>query len=180
MIGKTVSFGETSTHTVETVPQDCKGDVWYTGRELQELNREEVLRTKEVALSQGNNKAALETADLSWRGLESLQKGKSREGKIFQNINAVVLEYRRQMIDFGSVDEEDLRHISKAHSRNHRIKARKMGSKDAEAAQQEFNVKPKYSGKFAWFHKELAAFRVRQLRVFPSQECCKTHKCPSA
>lgn len=159
MVQKTVSFGESSTYTVPLVQQEEKPDVWYTGNELHFLNIRELEQTKAAASSSGKGKSAMETSELSWRGLESIQKGYSREDKIYQNVHAVVQEHKRQ-IYFGNVDGEDLRQIAKAHSRKDRIKARKMGTKDAEAA-----TTPKSCIKFGWFHKEVAAFRARQRRV---------------
>ena len=168
---KTVSFGESSIHEVELVAPQFRKRVWYNGAELQMLNYNEVEQTKKAEI--GLSKAAFERAELSWRGLESIQKGYSREDKIYQNVHTVVREYKRQILEFGNVDDEDLRQIAKAHSRRDRIKARKMGTKDAEAVSN-----PKSGSKFGWFHKELAAFRARQHRVsaLPSTKLTCSHR----
>lgn len=162
MIRKTVSFGETSTHTIALVPQEYKNQVWYSGKELQFLNIREVELTKATATATGNNKSTMAQADLSWRGIESIQKGYSKEEKIWFSVHTVVSEYKRQLEYFGNVDGEELRQIAKAHSRRDRVKARKTGSKDAEASQKMESGKPCQCRQFAWFHKEMAAFRARR------------------
>ncbi|CAB9526115.1 hypothetical protein (Partial), partial [Seminavis robusta] len=129
--GKQVSFGESTTHTVESVPSDCKSAVWYNGRQLQIKVSQEITRAKLCPKKQ------LEESELSWRGLENYQKGYSCEEKALKHTRAVVKEYRSQVVEFGDCDLEDLRDVAKAHSKADRVKARKMGVKDAEAARKQ-------------------------------------------
>jgi hypothetical protein len=161
---KKVSFGETSTLLVETVPVAMHSSVWYTASELHKINREEVSRTKSCYESSNGSKASLELAELSWRGMEHVLKGYSREERIQLHLVSVVREYDSlaQVLGKEYVPQE-LRMFSKAFSKADRVRARKRGVQDAAAAEKAAGIKSFSRELFGlkWFHRELIALKAR-------------------
>lgn len=57
------------TRAIEAIPDDCKNEVWYDGKELNQLVFDEMRRNFQVRMIQGKN-YPLEENNLTWRGLE--------------------------------------------------------------------------------------------------------------
>jgi hypothetical protein len=163
-IRKQVSFGETSTLLVETVPISLHSLVWYSVGELQKVNREERASTTACYESNNGSKASLELAGLSWRGMEHVQKGYRREAKIHLHLVSVVEEYYTLVYAMEQdYNPEELRRFSKAFSKADRVRARKLGAQDAAAAEKAAGTKSFSRGRFGlkWFHKELSTLKAR-------------------
>jgi hypothetical protein len=159
-----VSFGETSTQLVETVPVALHSSIWYTSSELHKLNRDELARTKSCYESSNGSKTSMELADHSWRGMEHILKGYSREQRIQVHLVSVVEEYDSLVQALGKeYVPEELRQFSKAFSKADRVRARKFGMQDAVAAEKATGTKSFSRGRFGlkWFHNELSALKAR-------------------
>ena len=179
MSSRRVNFGKATVRFVKEVPEQMKKQVWYSGSELQDAYFMEIEATKRCSQTLSRSKSSLAQYNLSWRGIESTQKGYSNTDKATLYARIIVNEYKNQMRQFGNCDPEELRLIAKVYSKDDRSKARKMAVKDEEqakkAVQQQKQIAPgekatpptKKSpyGNFSWFHRDLAAVRDKLPRL---------------
>jgi Zn-finger nucleic acid-binding protein len=154
-ISKSVRFEAAAPQMIafEQVSEEERDAVWYDTSELEKLCKQEVTQNREA--QKKTKKSSLEELELTWRGLEHVQKGTSRNKKSLTHVKIVVECYEYQL-GLGYVDMDRIKSVAKHHSKQERARARTLGLKDADAAkdllagEQKANRKDKRTS-FFWF-----------------------------
>lgn len=125
-IGRSVSFGERRTRTVEIIDPEARNEVWYTKQELFRLHRKEIKKNLIVQLNvmEGKSNVTMESKGLTWRGLEDIEKENERSSKIQQYVQTVVYEHKQE------ADPNELKRLAKSLSKEAREEARQMAVMD--------------------------------------------------
>jgi hypothetical protein len=159
-IRKNVSFGNGSVRVMDTiVDEDQKNSVWYSKTELSSLRKQEVKQNtvtqqqlltlaasaaskkKAKKMLSGNN-PLLESANLTWRGLEDVQLGYNRVERSQKYVCAVLDEISMQS-QAGYFNEYELRAVAKSLSKDERQKAHKLALQDEKEATEKAEKKKK-------------------------------------
>ena len=129
-VQRSVSFGEERTRQVEAISHEDRNDVWYTKKELDHLNKKEIKRNliTQLNILERNSSITLESKELTWRGLEDVEKENERKTKIEYYVKTVVFEHKQD------TNPSELKRIAKSLSKEERNRAQQMGVMDEMTA----------------------------------------------
>lgn len=117
---------------VEPVPFHRRHEVYYQAEELQRIRHRDILHNKRAQMDVRSG--SIESEHQTWRGLEDIRDDCCRRENSEWHTNAVLKEIQRHKHHFGCVQEDQLRQFSKVISKPDKLRAQKMGTKDATAA----------------------------------------------
>jgi hypothetical protein len=126
----------------ERIDSSLKQEIWYFTRELKQLLAREMERNRKYELGEplvdnnDNDNYENEHHDdepCCWRGLEHVLEGDDRSLRIRTTVSSVVHWYQEAKQQRGYHDDpEELRVISKTHTKQDRVRARKRAAMDAQ------------------------------------------------
>ena len=120
-------------HSIDLVPDQHFGDVFYGSIEIQDFRNQQILQMRAALANRQTEEDDLESDTMTWRGLEDLRDGTNKRHNSVEHQQHVLREWRFQREE-KIVDVEELRRVSKDSSRRDGRAARDLGRMDAKAA----------------------------------------------
>jgi len=130
---KSLSFSEElckiqMVESLADTPGIAKNEIWYDGRELGGMRKQEIRKVKHAQVMAGAGNS-IETDDMTWRGFEDIQGHWCRVEKSANYTTAVVRHYHTQVAQ-GYSDADELKRVAKGLSKVERNRARNLALKD--------------------------------------------------
>ena len=148
-VQKRVSFSDSDEFFLQdTAPKENKRRSWYTAAERAAI-LEDIGKTFQALEKNGGHADTLDGEKFCLRGLEELHniRYQSRTTQRHDFIRDLVYFQDKQMLLFGSVDDQKLQDFSTSHSCESRALAREMALRDCDNIHKEISYTKQRSGR---------------------------------